>query len=115
MKKLLVLSLFLAACGSDNVTVYNKSNGTITEKSSSAFAISLSIDEGTQSLSCNIDKDCNNQIADLTNIDIDMNAIRMNFETNNPGETSVKVTCSGTDMNGDSISSTHEYTIVIAD
>lgn len=115
MKKLLVLSLFLAACGSDDITVYNQSNGTIKEKPDSAFAIAIDIGSNLQSVSCHIQKDCNNQIADLTDIQVDMGEIRMNFETKNKGSTSVIVVCDGTDMDGMESSTTHDYAIVIAD
>lgn len=115
MKKLLILSLFMMSCGSDTVNVYNKANGDINEKPDGAFTIALAIDSDAQSVSCNIDKDCNNKIADLVNIDISMTEIRMNFETNNPGETSVKVSCTSTDANSMESTTTHEYSIIIAD
>lgn len=108
-KTVMILGMLLMACGGNAPgTTYQQDQTNISENAGSTFSIVMPLsDSMSQSVSCHIDKECNNQVAQLVDIKIENNEMHFNFEAIGAGQTDVGIECSG------SVTENHLYTITV--
>lgn len=109
-KQAVLITLFMMACGSGTGTnsTYQSNQTNIKETPGSQFTIAMPLGaSANQNVSCNISKECSNQVAQLVDITMENNEMHFNFETIGAGQTTVGIQCTG------STTENHTYKIVV--